>query len=219
MLERLACVAKVFFKRHPFVTNCTIYGALYMNAELMQQHFSNRFIYVSRQSAEEFIYSLSLSVSLFICSKTRIKKSIIRSWDGSLSWEPSSMALRSMLGLSHKYIDIASCIDNDITNTFIDAQQLNWCTHTITIAPVLTQTHSHSYSYSYSYSDSIVNVACFCFRLFSVFFLSSFLFFINLFTICKSCRARVAKLALTHAPHTLSFSLSLSLSLFVSPSL
>lgn len=37
----------MLFKKHPIVANCTIYGALYTSADLMQQLVSKYFIEVS----------------------------------------------------------------------------------------------------------------------------------------------------------------------------
>lgn len=45
--SRIKSVAALIFKKHPIVANCTIYGALYTSADLMQQLVSKYFIEVS----------------------------------------------------------------------------------------------------------------------------------------------------------------------------
>lgn len=44
---RIKAGAAMLFKKHPIVANCTIYGALYTSADLMQQLVSKYFIEVS----------------------------------------------------------------------------------------------------------------------------------------------------------------------------
>lgn len=42
--SRIKSGAALIFKKHPLVANCTIYGALYTSADLMQQVVSKYFI-------------------------------------------------------------------------------------------------------------------------------------------------------------------------------
>lgn len=98
---RIKSGAAMLFKKHPIVANCTIYGALYTSADLMQQLVSKYFIEVSNNWVSRQVKSHQTSF-LSIFRLHRIRKSITRSSDVWRLWEPSSMGPRYTLGSLHR---------------------------------------------------------------------------------------------------------------------